>query len=130
MQHGAAWLHGSFLTLDHPTALRIQRTRWLFGIPSAAVVFRMRQASLASTLCPCAGRTAFPWGRRTTPSCTVGPPHNRSTVDKIQHGWVGWFGRDRTSTISWRTEFPAGTSTMGRYSNWLSRPPRHGNLLP
>ena len=28
---------------------------------------------------PCTGRTAFPRGRRTTLSWTVGPPHNRST---------------------------------------------------
>ena len=29
---------------------------------------------------PCTGRTAFPRGRRTTLSWTVGPPHNRSTA--------------------------------------------------
>jgi hypothetical protein len=39
-----------------PTSLQVQSTRWLSGIPSAASVFRMRQPTLACTLCPCSVR--------------------------------------------------------------------------
>ena len=49
-------MHGSDLVAALPTPAPVQPTRWLSGIPSAAIVFSILQPILASTLCPCSVR--------------------------------------------------------------------------
>jgi hypothetical protein len=55
-QLATALVHDSTSVSELPMPAQGHPTRWLSGIPSAAMVFRMRQPTLASTLCPCSVR--------------------------------------------------------------------------
>ena len=47
------WCMARFSDVGRPTGLRVQSTRWLSGIPRAAIVFRILHPTRASTRCRC-----------------------------------------------------------------------------
>jgi hypothetical protein len=47
------WCMTRLAVLGNPTVIQIQSTRWLSGIPRPAIMFKILQPTLASTLCPC-----------------------------------------------------------------------------